>query len=453
MEEKKNTKKGKMHRGAIVGLSIVSTVLAATTLGFGIAYGVEMGRANNYENQIEGIYKKNYYELVDNANSADTNISKLLSSNDRQYRAKMLGELSQSAKEMQMSIAALPLSSDGIVECVKFINQMSGYTQTLEEKIGQGGNLTEEDLSVLDDMHKTLNDMKEFLNDMSMRMIAGYSITTSHGKMRGDYDEFSWQITQINSTDYPTMIYDGPFSDSVLNKEVKGLSGEEITKEQAFERIYDIFENVSSVQYVGQTDGKFETYNFKIENSDDQTLYVQITKIGGHVLTISGHNHSEQNEVDTQRAEKIAINFAEKNGIKDAQVVWSQELNSQMYLNLAPVQDGVILYPDLVKVKVDLENANVIGYDAVSYYTNHTDRSLPKPTKTVEQAREVIDDGFEIKKERLTLSPLDYNREVLCFEFECVKDNATFYFYVNAQTGAQENILKVVETSDGNKLM
>lgn len=453
MEEKKNTKKKKMHRGAIVGLSIATGVLAATTLGFGISYGIEMGRANNFENQVEGIYKKNYYELVDNANSADTNISKLLSSTDKKYRAKILGELSQSAKEMQMSIAALPLSSDGIVECVKFINQMSGYTQTLEEKIGQGGNLSEEDLSVLDEMHKTLNDMKEFLNDMSTRMIAGYSITTSHGNMKGDYDEFSFQFTKINSTDYPTMIYDGPFSDSVLNKEIKGLSGTEITKEQAFEKIYDIFENVSNVQYVGQTDGKFETYNFKVENSDGQTLYVQLTKMGGHILTISGHNHSEQNTIDAQRAEKIAINFAEKNGIKDTQVVWSQELNSQMYLNLAPVQEGVILYPDLVKVKVDLENSNVIGFDAVSYYTNHTDRNLPKPTVSVESAKEVIDESFEIKKERLVLSPLDYNREVLCFEFECVKGNATFYFYVNVQTGVQENILKVVETSDGNKLM
>ena len=124
-----------------------------------------------------------------------------------------------------------------------------------------------------------------------------------------------------------------------------------------------------------------------------------------------------------------------------------------MYLNLAPVQEGVILYPDLVKVKVDLENSNVIGFDAVSYYTNHTDRNLPKPTVSVESAEEVIDESFEIKKERLVLSPLDYNREVLCFEFECVKGNATFYFYVNAQTGVQENILKVVETSDGNKLM
>lgn len=451
MEKKENRRKTK--KGVITALAISTGILGATTLGFGIAYGVANTQANEMTAQLEGVYKKNYYELVDNANSCDTNISKLLASSDESYRAKMLNELSQSAKEMQISIASLPLSSNGIAECVGFINQMSGYTQTLEEKLSQGGNLTDEDLAVLDEMHKTLNDMKEFLNDMSTRMIAGYSITTSHGRRHGDYDEFSWEIKQINSTDYPTMIYDGPFSDSVVNQKIKGLTGEELSKDEVYKKVDEAIENIANMQYIGETKGKFDTYNFKITNTDGQDIYVQATKIGGHILTISGHNISESNEIDRERAEQIAINFAEKNDIENCKVVWSQELNSQMYLNLAPTQNGVILYPDIVKVKIDLQNGNIIGFDAISYYTNHTDRVLPSAKISAQEAREQIDESFIIKNERLTLSPLDFNREVLCYEFECLKNNATFYFYVNAQSGKQENILKVVETSDGNKLM
>ena len=164
--------------------------------------------------KLEAVYKKNYYELADNVNSCDTNISKLLASQSEDFRAKMLNEISQSAKEMQMSIAALPLSNDGILQCVKFINQMSGYTETLEKKIEEGGDLSSEDLAVLEEMHETLNEMKEFLNDMSNRMIAGYSIIQSSRQMGGDIDNFTWEFTQISSTEYPTMIYDGPFSDA-----------------------------------------------------------------------------------------------------------------------------------------------------------------------------------------------------------------------------------------------
>lgn len=455
MDSKKiiERQRNRTRKSTILGLAVATGILGATTLGLGISYGVTNTKMDAVSNQLEAVYKKNYYELVDSANSCDTDISKLLASSDNDFRAKMLNQISQSAKDMQSSIAELPLNSDGILQSVKFINQMSGYTEILEEKIGQGETLTEEDLAVLQEMHQTLNEMKNFLNEMSQRMIAGYSIMYAGGMMHGDYDEFSWNFTQISPTEYPTMIYDGPFSDSVENKEIVGLSGKEVSKEDVYKKIDSLFGNISSIKYLGETKGKFETYNFKTINADDQILYVQATKIGGNILTVSGNTQSGQNLIDYEEAEKIALNFVKKNGIEDAQVVWNQELNSQMYFNIAPILDEVVLYPDLVKVKVDLQNGNVIGYDAISYLTNHKERELEKPTISIDSARALIDDSFVVENERLVLSPLDYNREVLCYEFKCSRDNAIFYFYIGATSGIQENLLKVVETSDGNKLM
>ena len=443
----------KKQKGAIIGLAVVSGVLALSTIGLGIGLGVQNAKVKDASAQIEAVYKKNYYSLADNVNSCDTNISKLLASSSDDYRAKMLEEIAQSAQEMQIFVGSLPLSSDGILQCVKFINQMSGYTQTLEKKIAQGGELGASDIATLSEMHNTLNDMKEFLNDMSSRMIAGYSIMDASRRTRGDFDEFSWSFSQISATEYPSMIYDGPFSDSVVDQKIKGLSGDEISKEEANDKIYELFDNISSLKYAGKTDGKFETFNFEMTNSDDQRLYVQVTKKGGHLLTISGRNAGGQSVLDYDKAEKIALNFAEKNGVQNAQVVWHQELNGQMYFNITPTQNGVVLYPDLVKVKVDLENENVVGFDAIAYYTNHTDRQIEIATIFAEDAREQISQDFDIVAERLCLSPLDFNREVLCWEFECEKENATFYFYINAQTGKQENVLKVVYTTDGSKLM
>lgn len=450
MEKERKIKK---QKGAIIGLAVISGVLALSTIGLGVGLGVQSAKIKDSNTKLEAVYKKNYYSLADNINSCDTNISKLLASSSDEYRAKMLEEIAQSAQEMQIFVGSLPLSSDGILQCVKFINQMSGYTQTLERKIAQGGELDESDLATLSEMHNTLNEMKEFLNGMSNRMIAGYSIMDASARTHGDFDEFSWSFTQISATEYPTMIYDGPFSDSVVDQEIKGLSGDEISREEAIDKIYELFDNVSNLKYVGQTKGKFETFNFEMTNSDDQRLYAQVTKKGGHLLTISGRNAGGQSALDYDKAEKIALNFAEKNGVNNAQVVWHQELNGQMYFNVTPTQDSVVLYPDLVKVKVDLENGNVIGFDAIAYYTNHADRQIQTAEIAAADARAQISDDFEILNERLCLSPLDFNREVLCWEFECKKDDATFYFYINAQTGKQENVLKVVYTSDGSKLM
>ena len=450
--EKNKTNKG--SKGAIIGF-VATGILGATTLGLGIAYGITQGQASGYSMQLEKIYKKNYYELVDSVNSSDMQISKLLASDNEDYQAKMLSEISQNAKEMQSSIAALPLTGENILESVRFINQMSGYSKTLEDKVSKGGSLTEQDLKTLNDMHESLTEMKRYLNHLSNKMLHGYSILEASSRMNGEYDEFTLDFAQVKTddADYPTMIYDGPFSDSVVNQKVKGLSGSEMSKEDVYKRIDEIFKNVSSIKYQGQTDGRFNTYNYTLTNSDGQKLYVQATKIGGHVLTVSGSVESDVKNISKEQAEKIALDFAKENGVEDATIVWDEILKSQAYFNIAPKQNGIILYPDLVKVKIDMEKGDVIGYDSIAYWTNHTDRTLSNALISFDKARENINDSFNIKNERLCLSPLDYNREVLCLEFECERNGSTYYIYLNAQTGKEENILKVVKTDDGSKLM
>lgn len=450
-----NIQRKNRYKGAVIGLSIATGVLGLSTLGLGIAYGMMNTQATEYSLQLENIYKKNYFELVDSVNTADMKISKLLASGDEEYQAKMLGELSQSAKEMQASVAMLPLSNDNIMTSVRFINQMSGYAQVLQEKVDKGGSLTESDKEVLSQMHDALTEMKRYLNRMSTEMLNGYSILEASSRMNGDYDEFSTDFAQIKTegSDYPTMIYDGPFSDSVVNQKIKGLSGKEISKEDAYKKIDDVFKNVSNIKYQGQTDGRFNTYNFNLQDSDGQTIYVQVTKIGGNILTVSGGIESDSKNISFDQAEKIALDFAKANGIENVEIVWSQELKSQAYFNIAPKLSGIILYPDLVKVKVDMEHGNVIGYDAITYFTNHTGRTLSQPSISRDDARAKIDGSFNIVNERIVLAPLDYNREVVCHEFECEREGATYYIYINASTGVEENILKVVETDDGSKLM
>ncbi len=454
-KKSENGAKKRTYKGAVIGLSIATGVLGLSTIGLAVACGVSMNVANGYATQIENVYKKNYYELVDSVNSADTDISKLLASDDETYQAKLLTSLAQEANDMQSNIANLPLTGENVLESVKFINQMSGYTQTLEEKLVQGGTLSESDLETLSEMHETLSEMKVYLNKMTQKMLNGYSILEASRLMSGNYDQFTIDFSQIKAegTEYPSMIYDGPFSDSVVNAEIKGLTGNEIEKEEAYQKVDEVFKNIANLSYVGMTEGNFTTYNFSLTNSDKQNLYVQVTKIGGHILTVSGGVESVNETIDMEQAEKIALDFAKANGIENPEVVWSDTLNSQVYLNIAPVEDGVVLYPDLVKVKVDMESGNVIGYDAISYYTNHTERDLVASGIGIDLASEFVDSSFTIISQRLVLAPLDYNREVLCYEFEAMRDGATYYIYLNAETGEEENILKVLETTDGSKLM
>ena len=451
IESEKKSSKIKRFKSAVVGLSLAVAILGATTLGLGVAYGVTQDKVDAYGTQLESVYQKNYYELVDNVNNADMEMSKLLNASSSTYQKKMLTEIADASKNMQNNIALLPLTGDDVLESVSFVNQLSGYTTILEEKLANGESLSQDDLATLQELHMALISMKDNLNRISMDMRNGYSILKASNEMDGDLNSFTVDFNQIkaNDVDYPTMIYDGPFSDSVVNQKIKGLTGSEVTEEEAGKTLGKVFKDLTSYSYNGRTEGKFQTYNFDLKTSDEQELYAQVTIQGGHLLTVSGQNVSDVKNIDMATGEKIAKEFAKSNDIENPEIVWSEELNNQAFFNIAPKENGIILYPDLVKVKVDLEYGNVIGYDAISYYTNHTNRTLGSASDVSVS----IPSGFKIVTKRLVLAPLDYNREVLCYEYQCEKEGITYYFYFNAKTGVEENILKVVETTDSSKLM
>ena len=94
-----------------------------------------------------------------------------------------------------------------------------------------------------------------------------------------------------------------------------------------------------------------------------------------------------------------------------------------------------------------------MGYAASAFYTNHTSRNIGAASYDKSSADSKIPEGYNVEMSRLCLAPLDYGLEKLCYEYKCNKKDNTYYIYINAQTGVTENILRVVETTNGNKLM
>lgn len=456
-ENKKQNKpaSAKAKNGVIIGLAIATGVLGASTIGLAISTGITADKAEDYGNRLEAVYQKSFYDLVDNVNNAEIKLSKVLASSTSSFQKKMLTEVADNASNAQVSFSSLPLTQSSLNDASGLLNQLGGYTKTLTEKLAKGENLTNEEIETLDKLHSVLVEIKAHLNKLSIKMREGYNILDNSLNVDTD-NNFTLDLSKIKTVDveYPTMIYDGPFSDSVTNVAVKGLKGSKVSKEAVKEKITKLFKNIISLEFEQDTIGRFETYNYRLRTSDNTLLYVQATQIGGHMLTVSGASGNDgQVTMDMADAQTLAVDFAKANGIENPLVVWTDQVDSQGYFNIAPTQNGVVLYPDLVKVKVDLNSGIILGYDATSYFTNHTARNIEKASFSQDNARAKVPENFVVQSERVVLAPLDYNREVLCYEFACMNDDNEYYFYINAKTGDDENILRVIKTEQGNKLL
>ena len=150
---------------------------------------------------------------------------------------------------------------------------------------------------------------------------------------------------------------------------------------------------------------------------------------------------------------KIALDFLKKHGFDDMESTYAQYYGGVALINFAATQDDVILYSDLIKIWVDRESGEIIGFDTRNYLYSHVERDLEKPTIKKSEAKLMISENLNIKQVSLALIPMTPETEVLCYEFKGEYGGESFIVYINAQSGEEEQIFRIIDTEDGQLVL
>ncbi len=437
-------------------LWIVCATLLLISIGFAIAFFTASKDKDEYKKQLEFMYEKSFYELIDNVNNIEMNLSKLNSSNSQSYQADVVDKLLEQSNMAQNNLASLPLNDQSISKTISFINTTNGYCTSLSNQLSEGQALTDDQKYSVEALYDSAKNVKQEINRFATLLTNDYSIVDNMKYADNTMNSnFSQQFSTLEepSVEYPQLIYDGPFSDSVLNQEIKGLSSEEVTKEQAQDKIkQDAFE-YRSINYAGMTEGKFKTYNYNLTFDDNSVGFVQVTQNGGFVLSYNRTHDLKQVRYSQEECVEIAKKFIQNLGIEDMECVWYADAEGYLYVNLAYTINDVVVYPDLIKVKVAMDDGTVTGFEAMTYAYNHIERTIPKTVVTKTDAERAVQPELVVQKTTLCIIPNDYVGETLAWELQAVSNGNQFYAYVDAETGQLIRILKVVETDDGSLLM
>ncbi len=443
-----------MNKTNIITIVVCCVVTAVAVSFMGVMWGMASNDVANYKQLLNSSYQNNFYSLTDDINNIETDLSKLLVSSDPKKQEQYLTEIVSLCESSASSLASLPIDHNALNQTTKFVNQMGGYAFTLHQKIVKGSDITDDDLDQLENLHQSASEVKYELNRLASLINGGYSIVDNVSDPAIKMNNFSGEFNGVynDTIEYPSLIYDGPFSDSVENKEVKGLPENEITQTEAKLCLEKWFEKWD-IQEMGESKGgDFDTFNFSLEK-DGNSAYAQITQKGGLLLALGSDVNSGKPVKSLKECEVLAERFAEKVGIENAKVVWSTDCDGFVYCNLTYVQNGVIIYPDMIKIKVSRNTGEIVGYEARSWGFNHTKRTDLTPTLSKESASEKIDPYLDVLQTRLTVIPGEYVGENLAWEFKCLKGGNTYYVYIDAHTGKNLNIMKVILTDDGELLM
>ncbi len=425
------------------GLSIYSQVTAGQSQIYVQAGDKATQRLNDY-------YRQSLYQLTDSMKNINANLGKISVSSNTRQQQKLLILVEGAAESANRDLALLPIADNGVVEkSVKYTNQVSDYSKFLSEKLAGGTPLSNDDRNNLSYLEGVSDILSQSLNRMSMDSQTSF-VNVKDSEGNGSISVNTEDIGE-NTFDYPQLVYDGPYSDAVTQKQIK--QGKKISLEQGEKYIRKAFSdyNLTSVEYAATIENKTTVYAYDLVTNNGQTFQVALTP-DGRVAQMDGQGMvktpSSDNPVDMDAFQKEAETFARKLGFP-VKAIWSSlPIEGRVYVNLCYVENDTIVYPDMVKVALDAETGKVVGFESYSYLANHIERQIDGDYSNVEGAIRKITKSVEVVGINKAIIPVG-QKEYRCYEFVCEKGDDTYLIYIDADNLVERDIFKVVKGIEG----
>ena len=417
----------------------------------------------NHTIAVQNQYNLAFYELIDYMQNVKNYLAKSIISGSNENEAETLMHVWREANLAQVYLSQLPISSNELSQTAKFLNQVSEYSYSLSHKNINGEDLTDEELDNLTTLYTYSQDLTNILNQLSEDM---YNGRISWKELTKDTDlSFAQQVDNLSTSsfsnldsnfgEYEGLIYDGAYSEHIESAEKKGLTGEEIDEKKAEEVINNFIgkNRIVKINSLGLLEnGNIPVYEFSVSIKDgnpDNPANISVSKKGGHIVLLNYNRDITAETLSFEDADKIGLEFLQSRGIDNMKSTYYLKQGGAITINYAYTQDDVTIYPDLIKLKLALDNGEILGFETTGYLNNHTVRSINTPKITLEEAKGKLNKNLEITSSGMAIIPTEWKTEILCYEFKGKVDNTDFLVYINCDTGKEENILVIINTPNG----
>ncbi|MGB7605013.1 MAG: germination protein YpeB [Lutisporaceae bacterium] len=416
-----------------------------------------------YQTFLQNTYQREFGEMVTDVENIKVLLDKAEITNSTVQSNTLMSQVWRQALSAAENLGQLPISHNALSKTAKYLSQVGDFCFTISKQNAANKMMDDKQLEQIGKLKSYSGTLLRELYDMEKQVSQGdirFGEIRKKGKLilkRASKNTVDVKFGKMDETftDYPALIYDGPFSENVIGGKPKGLDGERVNQEKAIEAAKKFIgsDKVGEIKEVSSGSGVINTYGLEATPKSDKVDYqinIDVTKTGGHVLWMLNSRDVLEKNLSNEEAAKKAKEFLKKQGFGDlAESYYLNEDNTTMMTFIGVTKEGILLYPDLLKVKVARDNGEVVGFDSYHYLMAPKNRKNLTPKLTEAQAKAKVTQRLEIERVKLAVIPLPGNREALCYEFKGKYKDNDFFVYINAENGNEENILQIIKDEDG----
>ncbi len=433
----------------------IYTLLGVALVITGVVAVVGSQAAQQSRAQVEAGYTLRLLEAQEHLQAAALELDKLAVMQTGSQQVAQLGRVLSHAEQTASALSALPLSHVAMSDTIKFCNQLADYAGEMMRSVAAGTPISESDAATLSGLKSQSQLLLGRLVTSQREMVDGGLLLLTNESVyyadaAADTRPIEAVADQDNGMEYPTLIYDGAFSDARFSREPKGLPQGDVQQEEAIRRAVAFVgeERVQSAMASVGAGGPIPAHGVTLTLNDGVTLQAEVTRQGGQVLWMMPEHASFPGGLTIEECEKAALSFLSQRGYGELQANYYQVYDGMAVINFVPVEGGVLLYPDLLKAQVRMDTGEVVGIEANNYLTNHVSRGELRPVLTPQDAQSRASKRLDIKNTRLCLIPL-LGRERLCYELAGTMGEAEYRVYIDAKTGDELEVLYLIHTEGG----
>lgn len=392
----------------------IAAGLAFVLVGF-MAY--QSRRITMLENTVEETYLSALHQTAEETADLTLSLEKALLTTDAAHTAQLLHHIGQTAGNVQQHLTYLPVSPQAVQPALLFAGQLSAQSTALLEELAATGQL--KDRSQL---------------EQPLAVCSQLSSQLALAETTADLERLTL-TAELPQASAP---------------QPRGLPQGEITQEEAIDiaRSFVGDNRVKTIQAAPGTSGSLAAYGVTVQ-TDDVQLNLEVTRQGGKVLWMMPETASFPVTQSAHTCQQAAVDFLALHGFGAVQSVHHQVYDGLYVVSLVPVQEDVLLYPDLLRVQVRMDTAEIVGLEAHNYWLNHVPRDLPTPALSASSAQAHIAGHAQVESTRLCLIPQG-DEEVLCYEIAVTHQGESYLIYIDAQNGREVELLKTVTIDNGS---
>jgi germination protein YpeB len=434
-------------------------VLSVALVGATVFGAYQTQQKNRLAIDSENKYMSAFHKLKWTSENIEERTSRLMATNDPRLQESLLADLRVYSAQAVEHMATLPFLTSNTPRVQNFLNTMRERSDVLHDKVNRGGTLSADDWAQLQDLRRQsvffegeLGNMLGIVGNGMIRWRDTVRVTgpTQSGSATTPITKSVAQLDKALTPPPGEQNAAAPQTAPLARPKVDpGAPVDPATAIAAVKKFLDAPLKAEPV-ITGRSDPADQNHEFSLyfidgAKANGTPLNMGVSIHGGHVIYMIDGRPVTDKRFKPQDLVPKAGDMLRKWGYQSAEFISMVENDGTLVMDFAPMEQGVSIHTDRIKISLAMDNAELVGFDAKNYWINRHDRKLGKPKLTAAEALKRI--APKLKPEGqpdLAVVADRMGNERLTYEVKAALEDQRYLIYVDAKTGEEVDVQRVV---------